>query len=55
MTELKTCPFPPCKGKGQIVKEFIAGEFYFYCLNCGRHTEIKDNEADAIKAWETGE
>ena len=49
--ELKPCPFKPCEGKGQIVREFIPREFYVYCLSCGRHTEVYDDESEAIKAW----
>lgn len=51
MDELKKCRFSPCKGKGQLVSEFVPGEFYVYCLNCGRHTEVKKTKAEAIAAW----
>lgn len=51
MEKLKPCPFAPCKGEGQVVSEFVAKEFYVYCLNCGRHTDIYDTEEKAIKAW----
>lgn len=52
--QLKPCPFKPCKGKGQIVKEFVPGEFYIYCLNCRRHTAIYKTEQAAINAWTGG-
>ncbi len=50
--KIKPCPFkPPCNGKGQLVKEFVPGEFYVYCLRCGQHTDIHTTEKAAIEAW----
>ncbi len=50
--KLKSCPFKPCNGIGQLVKEFVPNEFYVYCLRCGQHTDIYAIEKTAIKAWD---
>jgi len=49
MEKLKPCQ--TCNGKAKLVDEFVAGEFYIYCLNCGRHGDIYPTAAAAITAW----
>ena len=47
----KLKPCKACGGKAQFVDEFVKGEFYFYCLFCGRHGEVYATKAEAIAAW----
>ena len=46
---LNSCPYPPCKGEGKLQQN--AGIYYVYCINCGRHTDSFEKDADAITAW----
>lgn len=58
MTELKPCPF--CGGIGKIltIKKSIKGKerkykylSYVRCRHCFAKSDVKDNEREAISAW----
>lgn len=49
MTKLRKCPF--CGGEAEIYVSDVTDRAVVYCADCDAQIGIKQNEQEAIEAW----